>query len=166
MNPRIVLRIHMTLSNTSSSPLNAIADEALGLAPAATTTPTDAPADAAKPTFASLGLSADVVSALIAAGYEHPTPVQQRAVPAGIAGRDLLVSSPTGSGKTAAFMLPAIERFSQLQKAQASQPREPRPADGGRGRRPQPVARPTMLVLTPTRELAMQVTTAAATYGK
>ncbi len=78
-----------------------------------------------------------------------------------------MVSSPTGSGKTAAFMLPAIERFSQLQKAQASQPREPRPADGARNtRRPQPVARPTVLVLTPTRELAMQVTTAAATYGK
>jgi superfamily II DNA/RNA helicase len=165
----------MTSSNTPSSPLNAIADQALGLA--------DAPAQAAAvaaapeavaaeaaapagPTFASLGLSADVVSALTAAGYQTPTPVQQRAIPAGIAGRDLLVSSPTGSGKTAAFMLPAIERFSQLQKAQASQPREPRPADGNRGRRPQPVARPTMLVLTPTRELAMQVTTAAATYGK
>ncbi|MBB5418463.1 DEAD/DEAH box helicase [Paraburkholderia atlantica] len=153
----------MTLSNTPSSPLNAIADEALGLAPAAPAA--GAQADA-KPSFASLGLSAEVVSALTAAGYEYPTPVQQRAVPAGIAGRDLLVSSPTGSGKTAAFMLPAIERFAQLQKAQASQPREPRPADGGRGRRPQPVARPTMLVLTPTRELAMQVTTAAATYGK
>ncbi|CAD6535895.1 DEAD/DEAH box helicase [Paraburkholderia metrosideri] len=165
----------MTSSNTSS-PLNAIAEQALGLA--------DAPAQAAAvaaapeavaaeaavptgPTFASLGLSADVVSALTAAGYQNPTPVQQRAIPAGIAGRDLLVSSPTGSGKTAAFMLPAIERFSQLQKAQASQPREPRPADGARNtRRPQPVARPTMLVLTPTRELAMQVTTAASTYGK
>ncbi|MGF6856629.1 DEAD/DEAH box helicase [Paraburkholderia sp. CI3] len=153
----------MTLSNTPSSPLNVIADEALGLSPAA---PEVAAQADAQPTFASLGLSADVVSALTAAGYEHPTPVQQRAVPAAIAGRDLLVSSPTGSGKTAAFMLPAIERFSQLQKTQASQPREPRPADGGRGRRPQPVARPTMLVLTPTRELAMQVTTAAATYGK
>ncbi|MEW9580177.1 DEAD/DEAH box helicase [Paraburkholderia sp. DGU8] len=164
----------MTSSNTSS-PLNAIADQALGLA--------DAPAQAAAvaaapeavaaeaavpsgPSFASLGLSADVVSALTAAGYQNPTPVQQRAIPAGIAGRDLMVSSPTGSGKTAAFMLPAIERFSQLQKSQAGQPREPRPADGARTRRPQPVARPTMLVLTPTRELAMQVTTAAATYGK
>jgi len=170
-----VLRILMTSSNTSSSPLNAIADQALGFADApaqAAANAAAAPAVAAEaaapagPTFASLGLSADVVSALTAAGYQNPTPVQQRAVPAGIAGRDLLVSSPTGSGKTAAFMLPAIERFSQLQKAQASQPREPRPADGGRGRRPQPVARPTMLVLTPTRELAMQVTTAAATYGK
>ncbi|CAB4051257.1 DEAD/DEAH box helicase [Paraburkholderia phenoliruptrix] len=164
----------MTSSNTSSSPLNAIADQALGFAdtPAQAAAAAAAPAVAAEtaapagPTFASLGLSADVVSALTAAGYQNPTPVQQRAVPAGIAGRDLLVSSPTGSGKTAAFMLPAIERFAQLQKAQASQPREPRPADGGRGRRPQPVARPTMLVLTPTRELAMQVTTAAATYGK
>ncbi|SMG08089.1 DEAD/DEAH box helicase [Paraburkholderia susongensis] len=159
----------MTSSNSSSSPLNAIADEALGLAsaaPAAPTAPAAAEPAEAKPSFASLGLSAEVVSALTAAGYEHPTPVQQRAVPAAIAGRDLLVSSPTGSGKTAAFMLPAIERFAQLQKTQTSQPREPRPADGGRGRRPQPVARPTMLVLTPTRELAMQVTTAAATYGK
>jgi len=120
----------------------------------------------AGPTFASLGLSPDIVSALTAAGYQHPTPVQQRAIPAGIAGRDLLVSSPTGSGKTAAFMLPVIERFSQLQKTSAGQPRESRTADGARGRRQQPVARPIMLVLTPTRELAMQVTAAAATYGK
>ncbi|MFM0386760.1 DEAD/DEAH box helicase [Paraburkholderia dipogonis] len=168
----------MTSSNTPSSPLNAIADQALGLvdsnnAPAEAAAIAAAPeavaAEAAAPTgpsFASLGLSADVVSALTAAGYQNPTPVQQRAIPAAIAGRDLMVSSPTGSGKTAAFMLPAIERFSQLQKAQASQPREPRPADGARTRRPQPVARPTMLVLTPTRELAMQVTTAASTYGK
>ncbi|MFM0071795.1 DEAD/DEAH box helicase [Paraburkholderia sediminicola] len=165
----------MTSSNTPSSPLNAIADQALGFAdaPAQAAVVAAAPeavaAEAAAPTgpsFASLGLSADVVSALTAAGYQNPTPVQQRAIPAGIAGRDLMVSSPTGSGKTAAFMLPAIERFSQLQKAQAGQPREARPADGARTRRPQPVARPTMLVLTPTRELAMQVTTAAATYGK
>ena len=167
----------MTSSITPNSPLNAIADQALGLADApvqiaaeVAVAPEAVAAEAVAPTgpsFASLGLSADVVSALTAAGYQNPTPVQQRAIPAGIAGRDLMVSSPTGSGKTAAFMLPAIERFSQLQKAQASQPREPRPADGARTtRRPQPVARPTMLVLTPTRELAMQVTTAAATYGK
>ncbi|WP_144146387.1 DEAD/DEAH box helicase [Paraburkholderia sp. BCC1884] len=165
----------MTSSNTNS-PLNAIADQALGFADApeqaaaVAAAPEAVVAEAAAPTgptFASLGLSADVVSALTAAGYQNPTPVQQRAIPAGIAGRDLMVSSPTGSGKTAAFMLPAIERFSQLQKSQASQPREPRPADGARTtRRPQPVARPTMLVLTPTRELAMQVTTAASTYGK
>ncbi|MBY4829060.1 DEAD/DEAH box helicase [Burkholderia dolosa] len=147
-------------SSINSSPLNAIADQALGL---------DAAAPAAdEPTFASLGLSPEIVSALQAAGYVKPTPVQQRAIPAGIAGRDLLVSSPTGSGKTAAFMLPAIERFAQLQKAHAQQPRAPREAGQGerRARRPQPVARPGLLVLTPTRELAMQVTTAASTYGK
>jgi superfamily II DNA/RNA helicase len=160
-------------SSITQSPLDAIANEALGLDAAA-----DAPAQAAAapegPTFASLGLSPEIVSALTAAGYQSPTPVQQRAIPAAIAGRDLLVSSPTGSGKTAAFMLPAIERFAQLQKAQAAQPREPRPqgqqGQQGQGdrrqRRPQPVARPGLLVLTPTRELAMQVTTAASTYGK
>ncbi|HEV3428903.1 MAG TPA: DEAD/DEAH box helicase [Paraburkholderia sp.] len=164
----------MTSSNTQS-PLDAIANDALGLDAAVAAASTQAPAQAAEvpagPTFESLGLSPEIVSALIAAGYKAPTPVQERAIPAGIAGRDLLVSSPTGSGKTAAFMLPAIERFAQIQKAQAAQPREPRPqgAEGqqGRHRRPQqPVARPGLLVLTPTRELAMQVTTAAATYGK
>ncbi|OJA92176.1 DEAD/DEAH box helicase, partial [Burkholderia ubonensis] len=151
-------------SSISTSPLNATADKALGLDDAAQPA---APA-ADEPTFASLGLSPEIVSALQAAGYEKPTPVQQRAIPAGIAGRDLLVSSPTGSGKTAAFMLPAIERFAQLQKAQAQQPRPPREPNNGdrRARRPQPVARPGLLVLTPTRELAMQVTTAASTYGK
>jgi superfamily II DNA/RNA helicase len=148
----------MTSSNTSS-PLNTIADQVFGLdAPVAET------AAPAMPTFAALGLSAEICAALAAAGYAAPTPVQQRAIPAGIAGRDLLVSSPTGSGKTAAFMLPAIERFAQLQKAQASQPRE---ANGERrGRRGPPAARPSLLVLTPTRELAMQVTSAATAYGK
>jgi len=159
----------MTSSHTSS-PLNTIAETALGLDTPSTDTPAAAPVAAAPadgPTFASLGLSPEIVSALTAAGYQAPTPVQQRAIPAAIAGRDLMVSSPTGSGKTAAFMLPAIERFAQVQKTQAGQPREPREAGGERRpRRPQPVARPGLLVLTPTRELAMQVTTAASTYGK
>ncbi len=158
----------MTSSNTQS-PLDAIANAALGTDE---TVPAAAVVDDVVdgPTFASLGLSEEIVASLTAAGYKAPTPVQQRAIPAGIAGRDLLVSSPTGSGKTAAFMLPAIERFAQLQKAQDAQPREPRPQGAApadrRQRRPQPVARPAMLVLTPTRELAMQVTTAASTYGK
>ncbi|WP_028224679.1 DEAD/DEAH box helicase [Paraburkholderia ferrariae] len=158
-------------SSITQSPLDAIANEALGLdaAPDAPAQDTGTPEG---PSFESLGLSPEIVSALTAAGYKAPTPVQQRAIPAAIAGRDLLVSSPTGSGKTAAFMLPAIERFAQIQKTQAAQPREPRPqgqqaAQGDRRqRRPQPVARPGLLVLTPTRELAMQVTTAASTYGK
>ena len=171
----------MTSSNTNS-PLDSIAALALGedtpVAPAASASPAApapissiAPVGAAiavqtGPSFESLGLSADIITALTASGYQVPTPVQQRAIPAALAGRDLLVSSPTGSGKTAAFMLPAIERFSQLEKAKAAAPREPHDPNARPARRTQPVARPTMLVLTPTRELAMQVTAAATTYGK
>jgi superfamily II DNA/RNA helicase len=176
-----VSRKDMTSSNTNS-PLDSIAALALGedtpVAPAASASPAApapissiAPVGAAiavqtGPSFESLGLSADIITALTASGYQVPTPVQQRAIPAALAGRDLLVSSPTGSGKTAAFMLPAIERFSQLEKAKAAAPREPHDPNARPARRTQPVARPTMLVLTPTRELAMQVTAAATTYGK
>ncbi|SAK59061.1 DEAD/DEAH box helicase [Caballeronia temeraria] len=153
-------------SSFTATPLDNLAAN-IGITPTADTPAIDAPADKpAGPTFESLGLCAEIVSALTAAGYQSPTPVQQRAIPAALAGRDLLVSSPTGSGKTAAFMLPAIEKFSQLQKLEAQQPRAPRDANAQRGRRPQPIARPKLLVLTPTRELAMQVSTAATTYGK
>ncbi|WP_044041279.1 DEAD/DEAH box helicase [Caballeronia insecticola] len=152
-------------SSFTASPLENLAAE-IGITPAIDAPATPATDKPAGPTFESLGLCADIVSALTAAGYESPTPVQQRAIPAALSGRDLLVSSPTGSGKTAAFMLPAIEKFSQLQKLESQQPRPPRDANAARGRRPQPVARPLLLVLTPTRELAMQVSTAATTYGK
>jgi superfamily II DNA/RNA helicase len=172
----------MTSSNTNS-PLDTIAAQALGAdtpaaVPAASASPAAptpissvAPVAAAiavqtGPSFESLGLSPEIIVALTASGYQVPTPVQQRAIPAALAGRDLLVSSPTGSGKTAAFMLPAIERFSQLEKTKAAAPREPHDPNARPARRTQPVARPTMLVLTPTRELAMQVTAAATTYGK
>ncbi|GAB5100170.1 DEAD/DEAH box helicase [Caballeronia sp. HLA56] len=150
-------------SSITPSPLDNIAAQALDL-PAAPAV--QAVAQPEGPTFESLGLSADIVSALTAAGYQSPTPVQQRAIPAALAGRDLLVSSPTGSGKTAAFMLPAIEKFAQMEKLQAQQPRAPRDPNAKPVRRQQPVARPRLLVLTPTRELAMQVSAAATTYGR
>ncbi|KIG10380.1 DEAD/DEAH box helicase [Caballeronia concitans] len=162
-------------SSITPSPLDNIAAQTLGIIPVKDDTAADAAVAVAAapavetpagPTFESLGLSADIVSALTAAGYQSPTPVQQRAIPAALAGRDLLVSSPTGSGKTAAFMLPAIEKFAQLEKLQAQQPRQPRDPNARPGRRPQPVARPQLLVLTPTRELAMQVSAAATTYGR
>ena len=85
------------------------------------------------------------MQALTASGYTEPTPVQARAIPEAVAGHDLMVSAPTGTGKTAAFVLPALTRIAQA----------PKP---GRG--------PRVLVLTPTRELALQVTSAVEKYSK
>jgi superfamily II DNA/RNA helicase len=96
--------------------------------------------------FDTLGLNKSILDAIEATGYTTPTPVQAQAVPEALAGRDLLVSSQTGSGKTAAFMLPALQALSEPAKV------------AGRGVR--------VLVLTPTRELAMQVTKATETYGR
>ena len=96
--------------------------------------------------FAELGLNEAILKALTDAGYVHPTAVQREAIPAAIAGHDLLVSSHTGSGKTAAFLLPALVRLGSPSTTQ------------GRG--------PRVLVLTPTRELALQVEKAARTYGR
>jgi len=119
-------------------------------------------------TFESLGLHASVLQALTDAGYTEPTAVQQQAIPAAIAGRDLLVSSQTGSGKTAAFMLPSLHKFASVdaESAAGKTANQERQAARARGDRPrfQP-AQPKMLVLTPTRELALQVTTATDKYG-
>jgi ATP-dependent RNA helicase DeaD len=96
------------------------------------------------PGFADLGLRPELLSALTGLGYEEPTPIQLEAVPPLIAGADLQGQAATGTGKTAAFALPILQRL---------------PA----GRRdPEPFA----LVLVPTRELAMQVSEALYRYGK
>ncbi len=119
-------------------------------------------------TFEEIGLHPLVLKALVEAGYTEPTEVQQQAVPAAIAGRDLLVSSQTGSGKTAAFMLPALHKLADAPAdAQAAKtPNQNAQAARARGERPRfAPARPKMLVLTPTRELALQVTTATDKYG-
>jgi superfamily II DNA/RNA helicase len=95
--------------------------------------------------FTTLGLDPSLLSTLTALGYTVPTPVQRDAIPAALAGGDLLVSSQTGSGKTAAFLLPALQR---LYKPSAT---------GGMG--------PRVLVLAPTRELALQVQKSTHAYG-
>ena len=97
--------------------------------------------------FTDLGLSAVVLKALTAEGYEHPTPIQQKAIPEVLAGRDLLGCAQTGTGKTAAFALPMIERLMA-----SSTPRDAR--------------RPRALVLSPTRELSAQIADSFATYGR
>ncbi len=103
--------------------------------------------------FESLGLHDALQLALKDAGYTEATSVQTQALPPGLAGRDLMVSSRTGSGKTASFILPALTRV--LAARAAGQKREKGSISG-----------PRVLVLTPTRELAMQVAKAAVTYGR
>ncbi len=116
--------------------------------------------------FEALGLHASLVKAVAAAGYTKPTPVQEQAIPAGIAGRDLLVSSQTGSGKTAAFMLPSLHKLAGAEPTQATRtPAQQAQSARARGERVRfTPAQPKMLVLTPTRELALQVTTATEQY--
>ena len=91
--------------------------------------------------FAELGLGAEIVAALEEQGYQQPTPIQEAAIPKALAGHDLLAAAQTGTGKTAAFMLPSLERLKRYANASAS-----------------PAMHPVrMLVLTPTRELADQI---------
>ena len=113
--------------------------------------------------FLALGINEALVRALADLKISTPTPVQAQAIPAALAGKDLLVSSQTGSGKTAAFMLPALQMI-------AERPATDRPSGAPartNGRRPRPgPAKPHLIVLTPTRELAQQVTAATSSFGK
>ena len=102
--------------------------------------------------FASLGLSEALAGAVEAAGYTQPTPVQQRAIPAVLQGRDLMVAAQTGTGKTGGFALPVLEILfpgGHPDREQRHSPRQPR-----------------VLVLTPTRELAAQVHDSFKVYAR
>ncbi len=90
-----------------------------------------------------LGIQAPILAALTACGYEEPTVIQQKAIPAGLAGRDVLGSAQTGTGKTCAFGVPVLQRLSETK---------------GKGIR--------ALILTPTRELAIQIDDNLHDYGK
>jgi ATP-dependent RNA helicase DeaD len=93
-------------------------------------------------TFTELGLSDAIAAVLTALGYEAPTPIQSRTIPPLLAGKDVLGQAQTGTGKTAAFALPIVERLDVSSRATQA------------------------LVLTPTRELAMQVAEAIHSYAK
>ena len=105
--------------------------------------------------FESLGLPAALARAVADSGYTQPTDVQPRAIPPAMAGSDLRVSSSTGSGKTAAFVLPALNRVLAARAAMPAKRRDNKTVHG-----------PRVLVLTPTRELAMQVAKATDSYGR
>ena len=100
--------------------------------------------------FAQLGLCAPIVRAVSEHGYTEPTPIQAQAIPAVLAGGDVMGAAQTGTGKTAGFTLPILQRLTD-------NPAKPLP--GGRS----PIR---VLVLTPTRELAAQVEESIRTYGK
>jgi ATP-dependent RNA helicase DeaD len=95
-------------------------------------------------TFEQLGLRPELLAALSALGYEEPTPIQQEAIPPLAEGRDLLGQAATGTGKTAAFSLPLLQRLEANRRDKA----------------------PVGIVLVPTRELAVQVSEALHKYGR
>src|SRR5437763_6232581 len=92
--------------------------------------------------FGDLGLSPEVLRAVVEVGYEETTPIQEQTIPLLLAGRDVIAQAQTGTGKTAAFALPLIERVDPAQ------------------------VRPQVLVLAPTRELVVQVAGAIHKLGK
>ena len=98
--------------------------------------------------FANLGLTPDLLRAVQAQGYTDPTPVQREAIPLVLQGRDLLAGAQTGTGKTAAFVLPMLQRLAATERR----------ANDGR-------PRIRALILTPTRELAIQVEQSVRDYG-
>jgi ATP-dependent RNA helicase RhlE len=96
--------------------------------------------------FANMGLSEPLLRAIEEQGYQTPTPIQVKAIPVVLAGRDLMAAAQTGTGKTAGFALPILEKLSKGPRAKANQVRT--------------------LILTPTRELAAQVDASFAAYGR
>ncbi len=97
-------------------------------------------------TFEEFNFSPAILKAILACGYTAPTPIQAQSIPKVMSGRDLIATAQTGTGKTAAFILPALQRLSVPSQVPGKGPR--------------------VLVLTPTRELAGQVMDAAITYGR
>ena len=101
-------------------------------------------------TFDSLGLSADLLRVVAEEGYTRPTPVQRAAIPIVLAGRDVLAAAQTGTGKTAAFVLPIVDRLRGHANTSFSPARHP----------------VRCLIVVPTRELAIQVDEMVRTYGR
>ena len=102
------------------------------------------------PSFSELGLRPEILRAVTESGYTTPTPIQQQAIPVVLAGKDVMGGAQTGTGKTAGFGLPILHKLSQYANTSPSPARHPVRA----------------LILTPTRELAIQVEESIREYGK
>ncbi|MEL6940750.1 MAG: DEAD/DEAH box helicase [Cyanobacteria bacterium J06598_1] len=128
--------------------------------------------------FESLGLRAEILRAIAEQGYTEPTPIQQKSIPVVVSGRDVMASAQTGTGKTAGFTLPLLQRLCEDLPAQemvAPSPAEVSPssnkpilrknrgAGGSRSGNRRPIR---ALIVTPTRELAAQVAESVSTYSK
>jgi len=96
--------------------------------------------------FLNIGLSKSIVQAIKDLGYTTPTPIQKKAIPLILSGKDLIATAQTGTGKTAAFVLPVLETFNKERKLRGKRIRA--------------------LILTPTRELSIQVAANVAEYSK
>ena len=96
--------------------------------------------------FTSLGLSAPILKAIEDKGYDKPSPIQQQAIPVVLEGRDVMAAAQTGTGKTAGFTLPILERLSNGPRVRANHVRS--------------------LILTPTRELAAQIQENIVNYSR
>ena len=97
--------------------------------------------------FTTIGLSDRLVQGILATGYTAPTEIQSEAIPAAIAGRDIIGCAQTGTGKTAAFVLPMLHRLTEVN--------------------PEPKGKVVRaLILTPTRELAAQIEKSIQNYGR
>src|SRR5258708_5810251 len=100
--------------------------------------------------FSDLGLAPELLRAIADQGYTEPTPVQAKAIPPILQGQDVMAAAQTGTGKTAGFTLPMLQRLKEFASTSVSPARHPVRA----------------LILTPTRELAAQVQDSVKTYGK
>ena len=133
--------------------------------------------------FDNLLLSQPILRALSQEGYKHPTDIQQEAIPPALAGKDLLATAQTGTGKTAAFALPILHRLHERQAANRQRPAPPTQRDQPHGRTnrsqavrnnthkpsPQYPQKPSglrALILAPTRELALQIDASLRCYGR
>ncbi|SFU39347.1 Superfamily II DNA and RNA helicase [Pseudoduganella namucuonensis] len=134
----------------ANPPVPAPAAEPAPAVAAETVTAAEAAPEAPAVRFADFGLSSDILSALTAQGYVHPTPIQAQAIPVVLQGRDVMGAAQTGTGKTAGFSLPIIQLLLAHANSSMSPARHPVRA----------------LILTPTRELAVQVAENVAAYCK